>query len=405
MNKSLIVIFSTIALDAIGIGLIFPILPRLIEHVTHEANVAPYIGVMTALYAAMQFVFAPVLGALSDRLGRRPVLLVSLAGAAFNYVVMAFAPQLWMLLLGRAIAGVTSANISVATAYITDISREDERAKRFGLFNAMFGIGFIVGPVIGGVLGDYGLRLPFIAAAALNAGNLLLAFFALPESRKSSEEKLDFAELNPLRPLRWVFSMRDLMPVVVVFFLLATTGEAYGTCWALWGSDTFHWNGLWIGLSLGTFGVCQVLSQAFLPGPAVKLLGERGAILTGIAGSCVALLVLAFAKQAWMVFAIMPVVALGGIGTPALQSHATRLVDDARQGQFQGVLASAVSFASIVGPLAFSTSYFVAQKEWPGAIWLSALVVYVVALPLVLGLRLRANDPDASKKDPSLARG
>jgi len=392
MNKPLIVIFTAIGLDAVGIGLIFPILPRLLKDVTHVVNVAPYIGIMTALYAVMQFIFAPVLGALSDRLGRRPVLLISLAGAAINYVVMAFAPQLWMLLIGRAIAGLTSANISVATAYITDISPEDERARRFGLFNAMFGVGFIIGPVLGGVLGDYWLRLPFIAAAALNAGNLLLALFVLPESRTPSHEKVDLAALNPLRPMRWVFSMKNLMPVIFVFFLLSATGEAYGTCWALWGGDAFQWNGLWIGLSLGTFGVCQSLAQAFLPGPAVKLLGERSAILTGIAGACVALVVMAFARQGWIIFAIMPVFALAGIGTPALQSLATRLVDESRQGQFQGVLASAVSFASIVGPLAFSTFYFVVQKHWPGAIWLSVVVVNVIAVPLVLKLRFRTGD-------------
>ncbi|WP_102959677.1 TCR/Tet family MFS transporter [Mangrovicella endophytica] len=390
MNRPLIVIFVAICLDAIGIGLIFPILPRLIEEVTHASNVAAYIGILSALYAAMQFIFAPVLGALSDRVGRRPVLLTSLAGAAINYVLMAFAPSLWLLVIGRAIAGLTSANISVATAYLTDISPEEMRAKRFGVFNAMFGIGFILGPVLGGVLGDYWLRLPFIIAALLNAGNLLLAFFVLPESRVPSGEKIDFVSLNPLRPLRWAFSMKALMPVVGLFFVLSATGEVYGTCWALWGRDVFGWNGLWIGLSLGAFGVCQTLSQAFLPGPAVKLLGERGAVLTGIVGACAALMVMSFADEGWIVFAIMPVVALAGIGTPALQSLATRLVDESRQGQFQGVLASAMSLASIVGPLVFSSFYFVVRSQWPGAIWLSAVVVNAVAVPLVFSLRFQS---------------
>ncbi|NIJ63105.1 DHA1 family tetracycline resistance protein-like MFS transporter [Sphingomonas leidyi] len=387
MNRPLIVIFAAIALDAVGIGLIFPILPRLVEDVTHARNVAAYIGILTALYAAMQFVFAPVLGALSDRLGRRPVLLLSLGGAAVNYVLMALAPSLWLLILGRGIAGLTSANISVATAYITDISPEEARAKRFGLFNAMFGIGFILGPVVGGVLGDYWLRLPFIAAAGLNAANLLLALFVLPESRVSSREKIDLAALNPLRPLRWAVSMRTLVPVVAIFFTLSATGEVYGTCWALWGNDMFGWNGLWIGLSLGVFGVCQSLAQAFLPGPAVRLLGERGAVLTGIAGACVALVAMAFVTQGWMVFAMMPIVALSGIGTPALQSLATRLVDESRQGQFQGVLASAMSMASIVGPLVFSSFYFIVRARWPGAVWLSAMAVNALAVPLVLSLR------------------
>jgi len=388
MNRPLVVIFTAICLDAIGIGLIFPILPRLLEEVTHNANIAPYIGIMTALYAVMQFVFAPVLGVLSDNLGRRPVLLISLAGASINYVLMAFSPHLWMLFLGRAIAGLTSANVSVAAAYITDISPEDKRARRFGLSNAMFGVGFIIGPVLGGLLGDYWLRLPFIAAAALNACNLLLALFILPESRTPVRQKIDLAALNPLRPLRWVFSMKGLLPIVLVFFILSATGEAYGTCWALWGFDAFHWNGLWIGLSLGTFGVCQTLVQALLPGPATKLLGERSAVVVGIACACTALVAMAFASEGWIVFAIMPIFALAGIGTPAFQALATRQVDPARQGQLQGVLASAISLAAIAGPIAFTTFYFVFQKKWPGAIWLSVVVIYVIAVPLVfLGTR------------------
>jgi DHA1 family tetracycline resistance protein-like MFS transporter len=396
MNKPLIVIFTAIVLDAVGIGLIFPILPSLLEEVTHADNVATYIGIMTALYAAMQFVFAPVLGSLSDRIGRRPMLLISLAGAAIDYLFLAFAPSLWMLLLGRAIAGLTSANMSVAMAYITDITPEDKRARRFGLFNAMFGIGFIIGPVLGGALGDYWLRLPFIAAAALNACNLMLAFFLLPESRPPSRDKFDLAAFNPLRPLRWAFSMKSVLPFVFIFFVFSATGEAYGTCWALWGSDTFQWNGLWIGLSLGAFGVCQTFAQALLPGPAVKLLGERAAVLTGVAGACTALVVMAFAGQGWMIFAIMPVFALGGIGMPALQSLATRQVDESEQGRFQGVLASAVSLASIVGPLAFSSFYFVVRAQWPGAIWLSVVLVYAIAVPLVLGLRPKEPAPLAA---------
>ena len=387
MNKPLIVIFTAIVLDAVGIGLIFPILPSLLKDVTHAENVAPFIGIMMALYATMQFVFAPVLGSLSDRLGRRPVLLISLAGAAVNYLFLAFAPSLWMLLLGRAIAGLTSANTSVAAAYVTDISAEDQRARRFGLLNAMFGMGFIVGPILGGALGDHGLRLPFMAAAVLNAFNLLLAFFMLPESRTPTREPIDLKALNPLRPLRWVFSAKSLLPVTLIFFAFSAAGEVYGTCWALWGSDAFQWNGLWIGLSLGAFGICQTLAQAFVPGPAVRLFGERVTILTGVAAACVALIVMAFATQTWMIFAVMPVFALGGIGAPALQSLATRQVDESQQGEFQGVLASAVSLASIVCPLAFSSIYFGVRAQWPGAIWLSALVVYAIVVPLVLGLR------------------
>lgn len=387
MNKPLIVIYSTICLDAVGIGLIFPILPRLLEDITHAGNVAFYIGILTALYAFMQFIFAPVLGVLSDRFGRRPVLLISLAGAMVNYVAMAFSSHLWLLLIGRAIAGLTSANISVAMAYITDISTEDQRARRFGLFNAMFGIGFIIGPVIGGILGDYWVRLPFMAAAILVAANFLMALLILPESRIPQKVKMTVAVLNPLQPLRWLFSKKNLIPVAVIFFILNVTGEVYVTCWALWSQDVFQWNGLWIGLSLSVFGICQALAQAFLPGPIVNLLGEKKAILAGIAAESLALLVMVFTEQSWIVFAMMPIFALGGIGIPALQSMATRQVDDDKQGQFQGVLASVVSLASIVGPLVFSTFYSVVRGQWPGAIWLSVVVILLIAIPLVLRLR------------------
>ncbi|AXC09933.1 Tetracycline efflux protein TetA [Acidisarcina polymorpha] len=390
MKKPLGVIFAAVALDAVGIGLIFPILPRLIEDVTHTRDVVSYIGLLTALYAAMQFVFAPVVGALSDRLGRRPVLLASLAGAAIDYLLMAYAPSLWLLVVGRAISGLTGANMSVATAYITDISPEDTRAKRFGVFNAMSGIGFILGPVLGGVLGDHWVRLPFVVAAGLNGANFLLALFILPESHVPSGERLRLASLNPLEPLRWALSMKTLLPVIASFFLLSGAGEVYGTCWALWGNDVFRWNGYWIGLSLGAFGICQTIGQAFLPGPATRYLGERRTLLGGIAGACLALVAMAFMRRTWMVFAVLPVIALAGVGTPALQSLSTRLVTQKLQGQFQGVLAAAMSMASIVGPLLFSTFYMVVRGRWPGAIWLFAAIVNISAVPVVLRLRFRS---------------
>lgn len=383
-GRALAVIYATVALDAAGIGLVFPILPRLIQDVTHTSDVAPYVGWMAALYAAMQFVFAPVLGALSDRTGRRPILLVSLASAATTYVVMALAPQLWMLMLGRAVAGLTSANMSVATAYITDITPSDFRARRFGMMSAMFGAGFIIGPVLGGALGEQWVRLPFIAAAAFSAVNLLLALIALPESHSPTSARFNPATLIPLQQMRWLFSMPRLLPLVLVYFALSGAGEAYGVCWALWGYDAFRWNGFWVGLSLGAFGVWQTLVQALLPGPATKLLGQRNAILTGIGCSCLALLGMAFASRGWMVFAIMPLFALGSIGTPALQALATKQVDTGRQGQLQGLLASSVSLASIIAPLGFSGFYFVVQRQWPGAVWLAVVAVNLTAVPFVL---------------------
>lgn len=384
--KSLIVIFSAIALDAIGIGLVFPILPRLLQTLSPGHDTALGIGIVAALYALAQFLFAPVLGALSDRYGRRPVLLLSLAGATISYLVMAFAADFWWLLAGRAIAGLTSASLAVATAYLTDISSEEKRAGRFGQINALYGVGFIVGPVIGGILGDYSLRLPFFAAALVTALNLLLAALVLPETRVPGAVRIALGALSSLCSLRWVLATKALRTVAVLFFLFSMAGEVYGTCWALWGTDRFGWSGLWIGLSLGAFGICQALVQAILPGRIVRLVGERAAILAGVACACLALVVLAFAKQGWMVFAIMPVFALGGIGAPALQAMATRQVGAEHQGQLQGVLSSVLSLAAIVGPLVFATIYGLSHEQWPGAIWLSVLVVYAAVVPIVIAL-------------------
>jgi MFS transporter, DHA1 family, tetracycline resistance protein len=407
MTRPLFLILMTVLLDAIGIGLIFPILPALLKDVTHSGDAAPYIGVIMALYAAMQFVSAPVLGALSDRLGRRPVLLISLAGSVVNYLFLALAPSLVLLLIGRALAGLTSANTSVAAAYITDISPEDTRARRFGLLNAMFGLGFIIGPVLGGMLGDQWVRLPFLVAATLTGLNLTLAVFALSESRQTggtTPAMLDMAAFNPLRPLRWAFTRKGILPILAIFFLFSGLGEAYGTCWALWGGDVFHWNGSWIGLSLGAYGVCQTLTQIALPGPASRILGERGAILAGIASACAALAVFAMAGQGWMVFATMPALALGGIGVPALQSLASRQVDEAEQGQFQGVLQSAVSLSSVLAPLFFSSLYLAVRQDWPGAIWLSVGAIYAIGALLVLRLRFRTVELLRSENQDQHAR-
>lgn len=388
MNKPLLVILAAVTLDAVGIGLIFPILPALLRDVGHISEVATLLGLMLALYSACQFLFSPILGVLSDRYGRRPVLLISLAGAAIDYLVMAFAPELWMLVLGRAISGITSANMAVATAYITDISTEEERAKRFGLFHAMFGIGFIIGPVLGGVLGDFWVRAPFIAAATLNGLNFALALFVLPESRHGTPGvKFDFATLNPFKPLRWALTFKALLPLMAIFVIMNFVGTMYGTIWALFGEDSFKWSGLMIGLSLGAFGVFHAGAQAFLTGPAVARLGERWALIVGMGCELMALVILGLATQGWILFALAPLFALGGIGMPALQSLTTTQVDADKQGQLQGVLASLVSLASVFGPLFFSFVYYGIRGTWPGLIWIIGAGIYLLALPLMLGIR------------------
>jgi DHA1 family tetracycline resistance protein-like MFS transporter len=390
MNKALVVILLTVMLDAIGIGLIFPILPALLREVGHTSDIATILGVMLALYSACQFLFSPILGVLSDRFGRRPILLISLAGAAIDYVVMAFAPELWLLVLGRAIAGITSANMAVATAYITDISTEEERAKRFGLFHAMFGIGFIIGPVVGGILGDIWVRSPFLLAALLNAVNFSMALFVLPESRKGRRDaSFTLDTLNPFKPLAWAFAFKALLPLMAIYLIMNLVGTVYGSTWAIFSEDVYGFNGMLIGLSLGAFGLFHALAQAFVTGPAVAKLGERWALIVGMGFEVGAMLTLAFATHGAALFIMAPIFALGGIGMPALQSLTTRQVSSELQGQLQGVLASVVSLAAVFGPLLFSNIYHAIRPTWPGGIWLIALVVYLAALPLMLTLKAK----------------
>ncbi|MBU6258474.1 MAG: TCR/Tet family MFS transporter [Burkholderiales bacterium] len=391
MNKALVVILAAVLLDAIGIGLIFPILPALLRDVEHRGDITSVLGIILALYAACQFLFSPALGVLSDRYGRRPVLLVSLAGAAVDYLVMAFAPQLWILVVGRAIAGITGANMAVATAYITDISTPAERARRFGLFHAMFGIGFVVGPALGGALGDLWVRAPFLAAAAFNAVNFALALFVLPETHaRRREARFDLDALNPFKPLRWALTFKSLVPLMAINTIMGLVGTMYGTVWAMYCEDRFAWNRYTIGLSLGAFGVFHAGAQAFLTGPVVARLGDRRSLLLGMACELVALVALALTSQGWILFALGPMFALGGIGMPALQSLTTTQIGPEQQGQLQGVLASLASLAAVFGPLFFSQAYAALRPHDPGLIWIVGAGVYLLALPMMWGLRGQA---------------
>jgi DHA1 family tetracycline resistance protein-like MFS transporter len=384
MSRPLAVIFAIAALDAAGISLIFPILPGLLRSMTGTHEVSALFGVMLALYAFMQFVFAPVLGVLSDRYGRRPVLLLSLAGSTIDYLIMAFTPYLWLLFVGRAMAGLTAANAAVATAYIADITPEAERARRFGMFQACFGAGFAMGPVIGGVLGDIWLRAPLLAAA-LNGINLALALFILPESHRSERKRIDWRALNPFVPLRWALTSRALIPLLAAFFLISLVGQTYTTVWVLFVKDRFDWTTTEVGLSLSAFGVL-VFAQAFAIGPLTRWLGERGTLLLGIVCDAIALLTLAFAQASWIVFAVIPPLAFGGIGLPALRSLQTNAVDREHQGQLQGVIASLLSLAAIFGPLVFSWIYALSRPGWTGLVWIVGVAIYAITVPVVLAV-------------------
>jgi len=387
MNKALIVILATVAIDAIGAGLIFPILPELLTQLTEGGDIGFLYGAMLAVYAITQFVFSPVLGALSDRFGRRPVLLLSLAGTLIDYLVMALTPLGWVLVVGRAMAGITSANMAVASAYITDITPPDQRAQRFGLIGAVMSTGFIIGPVIGGVMGAWWLRSPFLAAAVFNGLNLAVAFFVLPESHERAEERFDLKQLNPLAPLVWLWNFKPLMPMVVVSVVFGLIAAVPGTIWVLYGAERFGWDSVHMGISLSVFGITGALAQAFLVGPLTRRFGDLGTLMIGVAFDALAYTLMAFAYQGWMGYAIAPLFAFGGVAMPALQSLLSSRVSDEQQGQLQGVLASLMSLAGIVGPVLTTAVFFSTRDIWIGTIWLVGATLYLLATPLFATVR------------------
>ncbi|SDG90129.1 MFS transporter, DHA1 family, tetracycline resistance protein [Duganella sp. OV458] len=383
MNRALVIILSTVVLSAVGIGLTMPIIPQLMRDVGHTTELGWKFGAFTGLYALMQFIFSPILGVLSDRFGRRPILLLSLAGAVVDYLFMAMAPSLALLFVGRAIAGITGASMAVTSAYIADVTPEEQRSRRYGQLGACFGIGFIIGPVIGGLLGAYWVRAPFLAAAAMNAINLLLTLWLVKESHTSKEAAAPIS-FNPLANLRWAASFKTLLPLIGVYLVLVLVGEIGGTIWVLYGEDKFAWDALTIGISLAGFGAFHALAQAFVAGPIAERWGERKAMLIGIVSDGTAYVLLALATSGWVAFALMPLFCVGGIGLPALQSLVSGNVGPDQQGKLQGVLASSASIASVIGPVGISTLYFASRGTFPGLVWLVGAGLYTLCLPVLL---------------------
>jgi DHA1 family tetracycline resistance protein-like MFS transporter len=381
-NRALTVILITVALDAVGLGLVLPVLPTLLKEVSRLKNVESHFGLFLAAYALMQFLFSPILGALSDRFGRRPVLLVSLAGAAIDYLFMAFAPTLTLLYVGRVVAGITGANMAVATAYLADISNEEERARRFGFMNACFGVGFVIGPVIGGLVGAYSPRYPFLAAAVFNGLNLALGYFVLPESHHAERKAFEPTHLNPFRSLRWVFGMRAVLPFVMVYMIISSVSQAPIALWVIYGEDRFGWDTRTVGLSFAAFGLMHALAQAFLTGRLSARFGDRGTLLIALAFDNAAYFAMGAITRGWMAFAMCIPMAIGSISMPALQSLLSRQVDEDQQGELQGTLVALMSLASIVGPIAFTSLYGATRAGHPGIAWFVASAIYLLCFPV-----------------------
>lgn len=348
-------VLVTLLIDVLGIGLLIPVLPELVTELAggdHSAGSA-YYGWFIAVYAAMQFLFAPVLGGLADRFGRRPVLLISLLGSAIDYLVMAVAPTLAILFVGRVVSGITGANITAANAYIADVSPPNERAKNFGLVGATFGVGFIVGPALGGVLAGFGLRAPFYAAAVLALVNWLYGYFVLPESlTEENRRPFSWRRANPMGSLRSIGKHLLVRDLAFAYVCLGLAQNAMVATWVLFTTLRFGWTPFVNGLTLALVGALSALVQGLLVRSLVPRMGERRAILAGVAASAVAYAVYGASPAGWAMIVGIVIGSLGGLAGPSAQALISRSVAPNEQGEVQGALASLLSLTGVVGPLA-----------------------------------------------------
>lgn len=346
-------IFITLLIDVIGLGIIIPVMPALIENLTGGtvSEASRWGGWLTFAYAIMQFLFAPVLGNLSDRFGRRPVLLFSLLGFGVDYIFLSFAPTIGWLFVGRIIAGVTGASFTAAAAYIADISTPQNRAQNFGMIGAAFGIGFIIGPVVGGLLGEYGPRVPFLFAAGLSLLNALYGFFVLPESLPNeSRRKFEWRRANPVGSLLHLRKYPAISGLILSLVLVYIAGHAVHSNWTFFTIEKFGWTEKIIGYSLGLVGLLTAIVQGGLIRYINPRLGSEKSVYTGLLLYGVGLLLFAFATQSWMMFLFLVPYCMGGIAGPALQSIISGNVPGNEQGELQGALTSLISATSIVGP-------------------------------------------------------
>lgn len=386
-KTALLFIFITILVDVIGIGIILPIIPDLIMELTGEGNhMAIIYGMwLTTAFAGMQFLFSPVLGEISDKYGRRPILLLALLGLSIDYMMHAWAPTIAWLFLGRFLAGITGASFTVASAYIADVSTKENKAKNFGLIGAAFGIGFIIGPGIGGFFGEIDIRLPFYIAAGLTFTNFLFGWFFVPESL--APEKRRTINVHKMIPGVSLFALRNykgLLLLISAFFLANLAGQALPSTWSYYGIERYDWNPKQIGISLMVVGLLVAIVQGFLVGVLVKKLGKRKVIIFGFLLWTVGMFLFSLASEPWMLYAFLIPYALGGIAGPTVQGVISNQVPDNEQGILQGSITGLVSITAILGQLIFSPVfyYFVrpdADIYYPGAPYALAALFLLAA--------------------------
>lgn len=351
-------IFFTLLLDVLGFGLLIPVAPRLVESMLHggaggtEAEAAPYVAGLQSTFYLMAFLFAPALGVLSDRLGRRPVILISLFGSGVDYLAMALAPTLGWLFVTRVINGLTGASFSVASAYVADVTPPQKRAAGFGLIGAAFGLGFVIGPIIGGLLGEVDIRLPFYVASALTMMNWLYGFFVLPESLAPEHRSaFRWRRANPVGSMYSLGRYPLVLGIAIALFLLNMAQFGLHATWALSMQYRFDWSPVDIGLSLAVVGIGGAIVQGGLARRLIPALGERRSLMFGFVIAVLAFIGYGAATQGWMIYTVIALAAIGAIAQPASQSLITQEVEPNEQGTIQGAIASLVSLAGIIGPI------------------------------------------------------
>ncbi len=387
-RPALIFILITVMLDAMGIGLIMPVMPDLIVEVQGGslANAALWGGILSTVFAIMQFLFGPLIGNLSDRFGRRPVLLISLVVMTVDYLVMAVAGSMALLLVGRVVGGIATATSGTASAYVADISAPKDKAANFGLIGAAFGIGFVLGPLIGGLLGGYGTRAPFYAAAALSALNAVFGYVVLRETVTDRIRRpFYWRRANPLGALRHLGKLPGIRPLLVMYFLYQVAFHVYPSVWSFFTQERFGWGPGTIGLSLALFGIMMALVQGVLIRFVLRWLGERNTVVYGHVFDVFAFAALAFVTSGALALVLTPLAALGAVITPALQAMMSKMVGDDQQGELQGILTSIYALAMVVSPLMMTSVFAAFTREGtayylPGAPFLLSIVLILIGL-------------------------
>ena len=393
LNGPFLFILATLMIDAIGVGIVFPIMPDLMDRVGagSTAEGALWGGVMMSAYAAAMFLCGPIVGSLSDAFGRRPVLIAALVTLAIDYVIMAMAETYWVLLVGRIIAGMAGATYITATAYISDIAKPEERGAAFGMIGAAFGIGFVFGPALGGLVSGWHITAPFWIAAGLSTLNVIFGIFILPESLKPKNRRpFGRRDLNPFGSILRAFAIPGLAIPLICIFVFEIANMVYPTLWAFWGREVFGWDGFTIGLTLSTYGILIAVVQAGVLPRLTKRFGDYTTLMIATVAAVVGLVGFGFSTAAWAVALVLPIATLADMAPPLMTAFAANRVGEDAQGLVQGVIASLASVAAVLSPLALTGVFerFVSGEGlyFPGAPFLIAAVLVVAIVPLLLRL-------------------